>query len=208
MPVELAGITLAHLTHVVTREQARVVRHAVAGAGGDLSQSLGRGSTEIELHGIFYGADAPTELDKLRDAHAAGDPVELYIHAVDDSDVTQTLRFSQVIVAGLRVEQRAGAPDEFGFTCRVVEYVEPPSPISGDVLGDLDTSLIDEAAGAVDSVQNTLAEVAQLTDLLVNMPTFADPTTRLPSMLDSFTPAASDGAELLTGIRDLFGTGA
>jgi hypothetical protein len=205
MPVELAGITLAHLTHVVTREQARVVRHAVAGAAGDLSQALGRSSTEIELHGIFYGADAPAELDKLRTAHGAGDPVELYINAVDDSEITQTLGFSQVIITGLRVEQRAGAPDEFDFACRVIEYVEPPPAVAADVLGGLDTSLLDEAAGAVDSVQNTLAEVSQLSELLTSVPSFADPTTRLPAMLDSFAPVAGDAGSVLTGLRDLFG---
>jgi hypothetical protein len=207
VPVELAGITLAHVTHVVSRERARVVRHAVAGADGDLSQSLGRASTELELHGILYGAGAPDDLDTLRTAHTAGDPVELYVHAVDDSEVTQTLRFSQVLITGLRVEQRAGAPDEFAFACRLMEYVEPPPAASADVLGGLDTGLVAEAASAVDNVQGTLAEVSGLTDLLAGAPSFADPTTRLPSMLDAFTPAAGNAGTVLTGLRDLLGAG-
>jgi hypothetical protein len=198
MPVELAGITLAHLTHIATTEGARIVRHAVPGAKGDLQQSLGRPSIEVDLHGIFYGPDAPAELDKLRSAHTATDPVDFFVHAVDDTDKIQTLHFTRVLITDLRVEQTAGAPSEFGFACRVVEYVKPPAPATASPLGDIDTSLVDDAAAAVDGVQDALAEVSGLTGLLSGIPSFGNPVEKLSGLVTPFAGAAGKAATALT----------
>ena len=120
MPVELAGMTLAHLTGIVTRERARVVRHPVPGMSGDLAQTLGRPSVEVELRGVFYGSSAPDDLDRLRQAQLGAQPVDFFVQAVDDSDLTQTVAFSQVLITGLDVAQRAGYPDQFDFTCQLM----------------------------------------------------------------------------------------
>jgi len=205
VPVELAGLPLPHVTHVAVSEGARIVRHAVPGMQGDLAQALGRRSADVELAGIFYGPDGASDIDTLRQAHEAGDAVTLFIEPADDSDATQTLHFSDVLIAGLRVEQRAGAPDEFGFACRLVEYVKPPAPAAptGPLAG-VDTDILDDAMAAVDGVQNALEGVSQLTALLGSVPSFADPTTRLPEMLDLFTPVATGATGLLAAIRDEF----
>jgi len=200
MPVELAGITLAHLTRVVTSQQARTARHPVPGMSGDLLQTLGRPSVDVQLSGIFYGSSATDDLRRLREAHLA-------VEAVDDSDLTQTLGFSQVLIAALEVAQHAAYPDQFDFTCRLVEYVEPPQPTATDVLGSLDTDLVSEAGSFVDDAQNALAQVSQLTGLLAAVPNFADPTEKLPSMLDAFTSLTGGGVTALSGVRDLFGAG-
>jgi hypothetical protein len=205
MPVELAGMPLAHLTGIVTRERARIARHPVPGMSGDLAQTLGRPSVEVELSGIFYGASAPDDLERLRQAYLADQPVDFFVQAVDDSDLTQTVAFSQVLITGLDVAQRAGYPDQFDFTCRVTEHIEPPQPAAPDVFGGLDQNLLTEASSFVDDAQNALAQVSQLTDLLANVPSFGNPTQKLPSMLDAFKPAAGGAATTLAGIRDLFG---
>ncbi len=205
MPVELAGMTLAHLTSIVTCERARIARHPVPGMSGDLAQTLGRPSAEVELCGVFYGSSAPDDLERLRQAHLAGQPVDFFVQAVDDSDPTQTVAFSQVLITGLDVAQRAGYPDQFDFTCRVVEHVEPPRPTAPDVFGALDQNLLGEASSFADDAQNALAQVSQLADLLANVPSFGNPTQKLPSMLDAFTPVAGGAATALAGIRDLFG---
>jgi hypothetical protein len=196
---------LAHLTSIATREPARIARHPVPGMSGDLAQTLGRPSAEVELRGIFYGSSAPDDLERLRQAHLAGQPVDFLVQAVDDSDPTQTIAFSQVLITGLHVAQRAGYPDQFDFTCRVVEYIEPPQPAAPDVFGALDQNLLAEASSFVDDAQNALAQVSQLADLLANVPSFGNPTQKLPSMLDAFKPAAGGAATTLAGIRDLFG---
>jgi hypothetical protein len=205
MPVELAGITLAHLTSLVTSERARIARHPVPGMDGDLAQTLGRPSVEVEFCGILYGPSAPDDLDRLRQAYLAGQPVDFFVQAVDDSDLTQTLAFSQVLVAGLDVTQRAGYPGQFDFTCRVVEHVEPPQPADPDVLAALDQDLLTEASSFIDDAQNALAQVSELTDVLASVPSFGDPTEKLPALLDAFTPVASGGATALGRIRELFG---
>jgi hypothetical protein len=205
MPVEVAGIPLAHLSSIVTSERARLARHPVPGMSGDLVQTLGRPSVEVQLSGILYGPSAPEQLQRFRDAHHAVAPVDFVVQAVDDSDPTQTLAFSQVLICGLEVAQRADHPDEFEFTCRLVEYVEPPQPAAADLFGGLDEDLLAEAAGFIDDAQNALAQVSQLADLLTNLPGFGDPTQQLPSLLDAFTSIAAGGAGALSGIRDLFG---
>jgi hypothetical protein len=220
VPVEIAGIQLPHVTGLAVTDAARTARHHVPGMSGDLVQVLGRQSVEVEVRGIFYGTSAPDDLDSLRSKHDAGEPVSFFVHAVDDSDLTQTLHFSEVLITSLLVEQRAGAPEEFAFVCRVSEYVPPPAPAPaaapglggglGDALGGLDTSaldavdtsLLDEAMSAVDGLQDALAAVGDLTDLLTNMPSFGDPTTRLPEMLKLFQPLAEGGAGTLGDVRD------
>jgi hypothetical protein len=204
VPVELAGATLAHLTHVATLEQARVARHAVPGMAGDLAQTLGRPSVVVELAGILYGPSAPGDLDRLRGAQLAGQPVDFFVQAVDVSELTQSLYFSQVLVTELEVVQRAGYPDQFDYRCRVVEYVVPPEPTVADPLAALDEELVAEASSFVDDAQNALEQVSQLTDLLTGAPSFADPTRELPRMVQAFQPVAAGGVPILTGIRDLF----
>src|SRR5262249_18522266 len=111
--------------------------------------------------------------------------------------------FAQVVIAQLDVQQRAGELDQFDFACCVVEYVEPPAPLAADPLHALDGGIAGEAKGFMDDVQNAADKVSQLTDLLGNTPNFADPTSKLPAMLDDFKPAASDGSKALAKVRDL-----
>jgi hypothetical protein len=198
MSIELGSITLEHLTRVDVSEATRLVRHAVPGMAGDLSQVLGRPSVTVCFRGIFYGADAATELGGLRTAHLAGEPVDFFTEAVGEG------YFAQVLITHLQVAQRAGYPDQFDFVCEVLEYVEPPEPAVSDPFGALDAGLLAEAAAFMDDVQNALDEVAGLVDLIANAPSFGDPTSQLPQMLDAFTGLAEGGVGTLTTIRDLF----
>jgi hypothetical protein len=205
VPVELAGVALAHLTSIATAERARSVRHPVPGMSGDFLQTLGRPSVDLVLRGAFFGPTAADDLRRLRAAQVAVQPVHVLVQAVDASDLVQTLGFSQVLIAELTVEQRAGLADQFDYTCTLVEYVEPPQPAAPDVFGAIDADLADQADGLVDAAQNTLAQVSGLTALFAAVPNFADPTQELPGMLTPFTTATPGGLDALSGIRDLFG---
>ena len=198
MSVELGNVTLEHLTRVDVREATRVVRHAVPGLSGDLGQVLGRPSVTVRLQGIFYGANAADELGSLRAAHLKGEPLDFFTEAVGEG------YFAQVLITGLQVAQRAGYPDQFDFACEVMEYVEPPQPAVSDPFGALDAGLLDEAAGFMDDVQNALAEVSSLVDLVANAPSFADPTTQLPKLLDAFKGLVDGGTGTLGAVKDLF----
>lgn len=201
MAVELGSVSLQHLTRVDVSGAARVVRHPVPGLSGDLSQVLGRPSVTVRLQGIFYGAEAAGELEALRTAHLAGEPLDFFTEAVGEG------YFAQVLITRLQVAQRAGYPDQFDYACEVMEYVEPPQPAAADpfaALDALDAGLLDEAAGFLDDVQNALAEVSSLVQLVANAPSFGDPTTQLPQLLDAFKGLAQGGIPTLAAIRDLF----
>ena len=198
MAVELAGITLQHLTEVSVQERARIVQHVVPGMKGDLAQTLGRPSVEVYFRGIFYGENAVEDLNQLRNAYLENNPVDFFTEAVGEG------YFTQVLISKLRVSQRAGFPDQFDFACEVVEYVEPPEPVTVDPLSALDTELLDEATAFVDDVQNALEQVSQLTDLIANIPSFGNPTERLPQMLDNYSSVVNGGITTLTSIHDLF----
>lgn len=198
MPVELAGITLAHLTQVSVTEGARIVHHPVPGMSGDLAQTLGRASVAVQFQGIFYGPQAAEELGQLRTAYLTHQPVDFFTEAVGEG------YFSQVLISHIEVNQSVGFPDQFAFQCRVLEYVEPPEPIAADPFGGLNADILNEASAFMDDVQNTLEQVSQLTDLIANFPNFGDPTTQLGDMPNEYTGVVGDGTSTLSNVRDLF----
>lgn len=197
MAVELSGILLEHLTHVSVRERARIAHHDVPGFDGGLTQTLGRLSVEVSLRGIFYGDNAAEELDRLRSAHLEHKPVDFFTEAVGEG------YFTQVLISRLEVHQRSGYLSQFDFLCDIVEYAEPPEPVMVDSLAALDTGLLDDAAAFVDDAQNALEQVSQLTDLLANIPNFADPTAGLRGIETDYVALATEGATLLGGIRTI-----
>jgi len=188
MALEIAGVTMDQLLSIETSERSRFARHAVPGMNGELSQDLGRPSVQIRVRGIFYGADAAGRLQTLRGHLLARTPVDFLC------DVTHEGYFAQVLVERLEVAQRAGQPGEFDYECELLEYVPPPPPPAASALGALDASILDEAASLMDDVQNAIAAVAGLGELLSGAAEFGNPTTRLPSMLESFAGAAGGGA--------------
>jgi hypothetical protein len=199
MAIELGDISLEKITRVSVHEQGRIVRHQVPGLAGNFAQVLGRPSVEVCLEGVFFGSTAADDLGSLRGLYLAGDPVDFFADAVGDG------YFAQVLVAGLDVEQRAGEPDQFSYTCRLIEYVEPPEPALIDPLSAIDTSLLEEAASFMDDVQNAIEQVSQLADLLANFPSFGDPTGRLGELPNAFTGLASgDALTVLTNVKNLF----
>jgi hypothetical protein len=197
MALELAGITLDRLVRVELREQARFVRHAVPGLSGELAQDLGRPSAAVRFQGIFHGPDAADQLKQLRDPYLARTPVDFICEAAGQG------YFTQVVIDSLQVAQRAGYLDQFDYVCEVSEYVPPPPPASPNPLAGLDAGILDEAASAMDDIQNAIAQVSDLAGLLAGAAGFADPTTRLPGMLTTFTDAAGGGAASVGTIADL-----
>ena len=197
MALELAGVALDKLLSVEVSEGARFVRHAVPGLDGDLAQALGRPSVQIRVRGIVYGATAADDLGTLRGHLLAREPVDFLC------EITGQGYFSQVLVNQLDVAQRAGRPDEFDFDCALAEYVPPPPPPAANPLAGLDAGLLAEAAGLMDDVQNALAAVSDLAGLLGGAADFANPTTRLPGLLDAFTGASGGVAGAASAVGAL-----
>jgi len=198
MGVEVGKISLENLTRVSVEERPHIVHHAIPGLEGNLAQVMGRASVQVNLEGIFYGADAADRLKDLRKLHLAGDPVDFFADTVGEG------YFAQVIISRLDVSQRAGEPDQFSYRCQLVEYVKPPEPAVTSPLAGIDSDLLDQASGFMDDVQNGLAQVASLASLLTNAPSFGDPTGRLKDMPKDFTKNAGDTSDALSSVRDLF----
>ncbi len=198
MAVRLGNIELEKLTQVAVRERARIVRHDVPGLEGELAQTLGRSSVEVVLEGIFYGAGALDKLAELRSLHLEYKPVDFFADAIGEG------YFTQVLISRLDLTQRAGRPEEFDFVCEVVEYVEPPEPALADTAPGLDAGLLEEAGAFMDDVQNAVAEVSALTDLIANVPSFGDPTSKLAEMPAEYVGDVADVAGTLAELKDLF----
>jgi hypothetical protein len=197
--VEIGDVSLERITQVAVRERARIVHHAVPGLAGELAQTGGRPSVEVELRGIFYGPTATEDLGRLRAVYLEQRPVDFFAEAIGEA------YFTQVLVSGLDIRQRAGALDEFEFACHAVEYVEPPEPAVIDPLGGLDTVILGEAAGFMDDVQNAIAQVSDLVDALANIPSFGNPTERLNEMPRGYQDLVSgSGVGALETVRNLF----
>lgn len=196
MALEIAGVALEKLVSIEATEVARFARHAVPGMDGELSQEMGRPSVRIAVRGIFYGADAFAQLETLRGNLLDRTPVDFVC------ELTGSGYVAQVVVDRFDVAQRAGYPDEFEYTCVVTEYVPPPPPPTSSLLDDLDLSIIDEAASMLDDFQNALAELESLTSLLSGASDFANPVTRLPAMLESFSSVAGGGSSVVSGIEE------
>ncbi|HKQ72627.1 MAG TPA: hypothetical protein VJ810_02790 [Blastocatellia bacterium] len=198
MAVQIGGIELTKLTKVAVRERARIAHHVVPGLAGDLAQVLGRPSVEISLSGIFFGAEAASQLGELRALHLEQQPVDFF------ADVVGEGYFSQVLLTRLEVSQLAGEFDQFNFTFEAVEYVEPPEPAMTDALAGLNTDLLGEAASFMDDAQNALEQVSQLTALIADVPSFGDPTSQLRQMPTDFAAQVGAAQQVLTGLRELF----
>lgn len=195
MAVELGSISLDRLTHIEVAERARLARHAVPGLAGDLVQVLGRPSVELHIEGVFFGADAAERLKQLRQQHWKGAPVDFFADAVGEG------YFSRVVIGGLQVRQSAGAADEYAWGCDLIEYVEPPEPAALDALGGLDAGLLDEAGAFMDDVQNAVAAVSDLADMVASLPSFGDPTSRLVELPKAFEQlVGGDLAGVLGGL--------
>ena len=197
MALEIAGVTLDKLVSIEASETASFARHTVPGMEGNLAQALGRPSVSIRVRGIFHGAEAADNLKELRGHLLGRTPVDFIC------ELTGEGYFSQVLVDHLDVAQRAGQPDEFDYECLLSEYVPPPPPPAAATFGDLDAGILDEAASMMDDIQNALSEVAGLMDLVSGAADFANPTTRLPSMLEQFAGVAGGASSSLGGIEEL-----
>lgn len=197
MALELAGVALDKLVAIEVSEGARFVRHAVPGLDGEIAQALGRPSVVIRVRGIFAGDSAADDMQSLRGHLLARDPVDFLCV------ITGQGYFAQVLVDQLDIAQRAGRTDEFDFACVLAEYVPPPPPPAADLMAGLDGGLLDEAAGLMDDVQDALAAVSEIGGLLAGAADFANPTNKLPAMLDAVKGATGGASSAIAAIGAL-----
>ncbi len=194
MSVELAGITLNRIHSISTLERADFVSHRVPGLEGNLVQNMGRDSVVLQIEGIFYGPNAQEDLEGLRDAYKAREPVDFL------ADIVGQAYFSQVVLNRFEVFQRAAEPEQFSYALTLAEYVPPPEPESS--LG-LDVPGID---AAIELEALDFMDMLQLPDLL-SVPEFGDPTPPLRAILDGIGGVLGGLAAPADELSGLYGSG-
>ncbi len=192
MSVELAGITLNRIHRISTVERADFVSHRVPGLEGNLVQNMGRDSVVLQIEGIFYGPNAQEDLEGLRDAHKAREPVDFL------ADIVGQAYFSQVILSRFEVFQRAGEPDQYSYTLTIAEYVPPPEPESG--LG-LDVPGID---AAIELEALDFMDMIQLPDLL-SLPEISDPSVLIEPIKKNIQSLLAPIDDVAQQMKNLFG---
>jgi len=193
MPIEIGGIQLNRVHRLATLEEAALAAHRIPGLEGSVVQDLGRASVQLQVEGIFYGATAKEDLERLRALYKKREPVDFLAELVGEA------YFSQVVITHFEVFEVAGSPDERSYVLHVMEHVVPPEPEAAADLGVVDTSILDGAKSFI--------EAATLPDLIGSIPNIDNPLAPLAGALDGVEKAMSGLGEVTKPLQSLFGGG-
>ena len=178
-----------------TLEQRAFAELPVPGRVGSLFQDLSTSPTRIVISGSLYGDDTRDEfLEELRGKYQEGEPVTFV------ADIVTATEVQHVVIETLRFRESGTIPDQIEYFMVLRESPPPPPP--SDLLGGLDTGLLDQAGDFLDSVTGAL----DLIDGLGSIPDIGNPTPALMSSLDQLTSATSGLDASLGPLRDIFGS--
>ena len=185
-----------HIESIGSLERRELVELEVPGRAASLYQDLNAAPTRVVISGSLYGdEDRDSFLEEVRGKFSAGEPVTFV------ADIVTATEVQYVLIDTLRFEQSAHRPDEISYLIAIRESPPPPPP--PDPLGGLDTSLLDEAGGFMDTVTGALDAI----ETLGNVPEFGDPTEALAGALGDVTNALDGLGDVGGGLSSLFGTG-
>ena len=183
------------LAHIEALEHRDFAELQIPGRVGSLFHDLNTSPTRLALRGSLHGDDARNEfLEALRERFTAGEPVSFV------ADIVTATEVGFVIIETMYFEEFAGHPDELEYLIVVRESPPPPPP--PDLLGQLDTGLLDQAGDFLDSVTGAL----DVLDSLGSIPDIGDPTPPLSSALDGVTEATAGLDATLAPLRAILGT--
>jgi outer membrane protein OmpA-like peptidoglycan-associated protein len=103
-------------------ERESIRQHSVAALEGDFLQGLGRRAVRVELAGVLTGAEAGTQLKKLRDKHRAAEPVTFV------ADIATATTLGRVMIEELGIRELAGRPERFEYAISLIEYTPAAQP--------------------------------------------------------------------------------
>ena len=190
----LDGWEIPRISTIQTVERRSMVELAVPGMTGSLYQDLNSTPARIAITGSLYSDDVRDQfLNDLRGKYKAGDPVTFV------ADIVTATEVQYVVIDELRMEEKAGTPDEMTYWLALRESPPPPPP--PDPLGGLDSGLLDKAQGLVDSAAGALDAITKLGSL----PDLKDPTPPLKGTLDGVKSITGGLSGVGGGLKDLFG---
>jgi hypothetical protein len=185
---------IPHIESIGSLERRELVELEVPGRAASLYQDLNAAPTRVVISGSLYGdEDRDSFLEEVRGKFRTGEPVTFV------ADILTATEVQYVLIDTLRFEQSAQRPDEISYLIAIRESPPPPPP--ANPLGELDTGLLDEAGGFLDTVTGALDAI----ETLGNVPDFGNPLPPLQSSLDEFKQTASGLDDAVGGLRTALG---
>lgn len=185
---------IPRVSAIRTLENRAISELTVPGRTGGLTQDLGKASTEIVVEGSLYGEEARRDfLEKVRGKFNQGSPLPFV------SDVLTATSVEQVVIHSLYFSESAEHQGQLDFVLVLRESPPPPPP--PDPLGGIDTGLLDDAGGLLDSVTGALDAI----DSLGNVPNIGDPTPQVREAMDRVSASTEGLRQAATLLGGLFG---
>lgn len=190
----LGDYELPRVTRLETLEKRDFAELPIPGRAGNLFHDLDRQSARLLVEGSLFG-DEPGQgfLEEIRGRYLEGEPLTFV------SDIVTGTEIQYVLIEQLHVQAAASHPDQIDYALWLVE--SPPTPPPGDLLGDIDAGLLDQAAGMLDTATGALDAL----DALGSVPELSDPTVPLGGMLDEVGGALAGLDEIAGALQGLLG---
>jgi hypothetical protein len=185
---------LPRVTRLETLESRALVELEIPGRAGNLFQDLNRRPARVVIEGSVFGEEAGQEfLATVREKYVAGEALTFV------SDIATGTEIQYVLVQQLHVQAAASHPDQIDYTVWLTECPPPPPP--ADILGGIDTGLLDQAAGMLDTALGAIDALGALG----SVPNLSDPTKPLGGALDEVQGVVDGLGELGGSLQGLFG---
>jgi hypothetical protein len=190
----LGGWEIPRIESIRSLERRSFAEFSVPGRVGSLFQDLNTAPTRVVVSGSLYGDEARDEfLQELRGKFRDGEPVTFV------ADIVTATEVQYVIIEVLRFQESGTKPDQMDYFFVLRESPPPPPP--PDPLGALDTDLLDQAGGFLDSVTGALDVI----DTLGSIPDFGNPVEPLSGLLDNVESTTQELPGLLDSLTTLLG---
>lgn len=185
---------LPRVTRLEILEKRDLVELDIPGRTGNLFQDMNRQPARIVVEGSVFGEGPGQEfLTSVREKYADGAPLTFV------SDIATGTEMQYVLVQQLHIQAAASHPDQIDYRIWLVESAPPPPP--GGVLEGIDTKLLDNAAGMLDSALGALDALGALGSI----PDLSDPTVPLGGALNDVKGASDQLGQLGSTLKGLFG---
>jgi len=185
---------IPRIASIRTLERRSFAEFEVPGRAGSLFQDLNATAARVALSGSLYGdEDRDDFVQELRGKFRAGEPVTFV------ADILTATEVRYVIIEAMHLQESGIRPDQTDYLFVLRESPPPPPP--PDPLGALDSGLLDEAGGFLDSVTGALDVI----DALGTVPDIGNPVEPLSGLLDDFESATTDLPDVLDSLASLLG---
>jgi hypothetical protein len=204
-------LALDYVTCARQRTMHRSLALSVPGLEGDVQQTLGRASYEIDISGVLVGADAAEKLSALQNKVKAGEEVRF------TADIATALELDKVIIVSAEIEEHGGRPGYFDYRLLIRESPPLPPPAELSSFGGLDgfdlgfdTDVLGDIADAAGDLQNAVEQVAGALDTLQALAGLGDlslsnPLAPMTEAADTLGSAGEGGEEVSGRLSDLLG---